>query len=513
MKMPKYLILLFLLAVAGCSQTTAVTYDLSLDSTPSGVVIEAEDGTEIGETPAVQTRELEVRRARWGKGKRWQINSGIYGALGLVMLRSASSDRRDESSQLVLKSMGLGFLLLSVPLFLMGRFMYSSRDTIYISSKDNLFPGEISLDEIEDRTLDELVAEVSLPRFFARGPDGQQRNEVFVSGRTSVPVGQAADMEYDRLDTTNPPSLAVRGMPDPPSEEIASVQPQPQKAMEQPPKPVEVQSPPATTSGPSFIAGAPQPNAYAFIVGIENYRSVTPTPGARADAEQFAQMLETSLGVPGRNIRLLTDDNATRSDLLATVSWMQRNVSADARIYFFFSGHGAPNVNSGQSFLLPYEGEPETIEFSGISLDDILEGLGQSGARDVLAFVDACFSGSGERSALPEGSRPLVPVKDTTTNHTTNVVLVASSAAHEISGTTSDGSQGLFTHHLIHALGEGRADMDGDGMISLHELHSYITPRVARDARRLNREQTPTISIADELGETSNLMMMWGLPR
>ena len=36
---------------------------------------------------------------------------------------------------------------------------------------------------------------------------------------------------------------------------------------------------------PGFITGAPQPNAYALIIGIEDYRDVAPTPGARADAE------------------------------------------------------------------------------------------------------------------------------------------------------------------------------------------------------------------------------------
>ena len=262
-----------------------------------------------------------------------------------------------------------------------------------------------------------------------------------------------------------------------------------------------------------FVHGAPQPNAYAFIVGIEEYRSVTHTPGSRADAEGFAKMVETTLGVPHRNIHVLTDSDATRSDILATLSWMERNVSSDGRIYFFFSGHGSPNVETGQSFLLPYEGQPETIEFSGIALQDVLDGLERTPARDVLAFVDACFSGSGDRSALPEGARPLVPVQETTADAGSKVALFASSGASEISGTSDDGNQGLFTHHLLRALGEGRADMDGDGIIDLNELHSYIAPRVARDARRLNREQTPTVSIAEELGDASGLMLLWGLPR
>ena len=265
--------------------------------------------------------------------------------------------------------------------------------------------------------------------------------------------------------------------------------------------------------GVDFVMGAPQPNAYAFIVGIEDYRSVTPTPGARADAEHFAEMVEKTLGVPHRNIHLLTDGDATRSDILATLSWMERNVSSDGRIYFFFSGHGSPNVETGDSYLLPYEGQPETIEFSGIALQDVLDGLERTPAREVMAFVDACFSGSGDRSALPAGARPLVPVQETSVQPDSKVAFFASSGAAEISGTNAEGTSGLFTHHLLRAIGEGRADMDGDGMISIDELQSYIAPRVSRDARRLNREQTPTANISDGLGSGENIMLLWGLPR
>ncbi len=273
----------------------------------------------------------------------------------------------------------------------------------------------------------------------------------------------------------------------------------------------EVTAESASDDDSSLITAAPQPNAYALVVGIEDYRSVTPTPGARGDAERFAELLETTMGVPHNNIRLLTDDDATRSDILATVSWLQNNVPSDARIFFFFSGHGSPEVESGDSYLLPYEGRPETLEFSGIPMDEVLTGLEQTPARDVLAFVDACFSGSGDRSALPEGTRPLVPVQDATPSP--RVALFSSSGASEISGNAADAEEGLFTRHIIEAIGQGRADIDGDGQISLAELETYVTPRVSREARRANREQNPVINVDPELGDPSNIILLWGLPR
>ncbi len=291
-------------------------------------------------------------------------------------------------------------------------------------------------------------------------------------------------------------------------------------AQEQSPRPVEEvdavasaddeASSPATT-GSDHLVASPQPNAYGLVIGIEDYRDLTPTPGARGDAERFAHMLETTLGVPDQNIHLMTDNNATRGDVLSKLLWLQKNIPSDGRIYFFFSGHGTPHVESGDSYLLPYEGRPETLEQTGLLMDDVLTSLEETDARDVLAFVDACFSGSGDRSSLPEGTRPLVPVQETAP--APRVALFSSSGATEISGNAPDADEGLFTRHIINAIASGRADINGDGQISLSELENYVTPRVAREARQLNREQTPTLNVADQLGDPSDLILVWGLPR
>ncbi len=312
----------------------------------------------------------------------------------------------------------------------------------------------------------------------------------------SVDLNQESDERWRAVEGDEAEYVALfqQPTPVPSAPETAPAEPPPREALD-------------------LIVGAPQPQAHAFVIGIDAYRSVPPTPGARRDAEDFAELLETTMGVPDQNIHLLVDENATRSDILSTLTRLQEQVDSDGRIYFFFSGHGTPQVQSGESYLLPYEGRPENIEHSGIALDEILDSLEQTSAQEIFAFVDACFSGSGDRSLLPEGTRPLVPVQEVEPTNESRVAVIASSGAQEISGTTAEGDRGLFTSHLIRALGEARADIDGDGRITLNELHSYIAPRVARDARDLEREQTPTITVSEGLGEPDSLMLLWGLPR
>ena len=271
-------------------------------------------------------------------------------------------------------------------------------------------------------------------------------------------------------------------------------------------------SPDALDAEPAaFLQAAPQPNAYALVVGVEKYRNVNATPGARRDAESFAGLLEDSLGVPGENIHLLTDEDATRGDVLSRLSWLKENVPSDGRIYFYFSGHGAPDVETGASYILPFEGQPETIAYTGLPMDKVLTQLDETKARDVLAFVDSCFSGQGERSSLPAGARPLVPVQQLAPEP--KVALFASSGALEIAGNAADAEEGLFTQHLLRALGEGRADIDGDGQISLAELEQYVAPRVSREAQRANRDQNPSLTVSQELGDPNHIILMWGLPR
>lgn len=255
--------------------------------------------------------------------------------------------------------------------------------------------------------------------------------------------------------------------------------------------------------------GQPQPSAYAVVVGVQDYRDLPATPGSRADAEAFSKLLQTSLGVPKENIRTLIDDRATKSDLESALRWVKDNVPEKGRVYFYFSGHGAPDPAKGDAYLLPYEAKDNNIAHGGLAIDTVLENLGESRAGEVLAFVDSCFSGKGERSVIEEGLRPLVPIKKVAAAD--KIALFSASGAKEVSGSTADKDGGLFTHHLIAAVGNGEADFDGNGTISLDELETYVKPRVTRDAKKLSREQTPTLSIGGALSSPDKLLMVWGL--
>ena len=307
-----------------------------------------------------------------------------------------------------------------------------------------------------------------------------------------------------------PPRLAA--IPEPRGHDDTSeyaTQPEPEDA------PV-AQRPPLPMTGdrsgtPGLVSAAPQPASYALIIGIETYRDVAPAPGARRDAERFAEMTRTTLGIPDDHVRLLLDDRATRTDIAKQVRWLTTNVPSGGRIYLYFSGHGAPDPTSGVSYIVPYDGDPQYLGESAIKMTQILGDLEKTRARDVLAIADSCFSGAGGRSVLAPGTRPLVRVEPVKT--TARVALLSASSGAQISGPTPDGKSGLFSKYLMDALGSGQADINGDAQISLRELEEWIGPRVAREARKANREQTPNVQVGKKLGAPDDFIVAWGYAR
>ncbi|MBI4701463.1 MAG: caspase family protein [Deltaproteobacteria bacterium] len=281
-------------------------------------------------------------------------------------------------------------------------------------------------------------------------------------------------------------------------------------------------APVATGSGPTepVVAGpaeaatpasvTPQPTAYALVVGIELYRDAPAATGAHADAERFAAVLVHTLGLRNEHIRLAIGERATKTDIESQLSWLKASVPAGGRLYFFFSGHGAPDAASGTPYLLPYDGNPAAVTDTALPLGEVMSRLSRARAKEVLAFVDSCFSGAGGRSVLPPGARPLVRVKDEAP--AAQLALFTASGGTEISGPAPGENVGLFTKLVTEGLGTGAADGDGNGEISLQELADWVTPRVARAARQASREQNPRLVLGHGMGSAANVSVAWGYP-
>ncbi len=285
-----------------------------------------------------------------------------------------------------------------------------------------------------------------------------------------------------------------------------SPQPPPAQAASPMPMPTQGQaaSPPEGAARPaSANSGAPQPNNFALVVGVERYRDASPAASARADAERFVTMLRGAFGLPDDHIRLALDERATKADIESHLMWLKRNISRTSRVYFYFSGHGAPNTATGAPYLLPFDGNPSALETTALPLSELVASFNTMQASEVVAFLESCYS------ELPRGAHPLVPVKEVAA--AAKVVVFSAAAKAQISGPSSEGGGGVFTKYVATAVETGAADLDGDGQISLDELRTWVSPRVARDAKKDNRDQTPVLSLGSGTRNAKEVIVVSGL--
>lgn len=253
----------------------------------------------------------------------------------------------------------------------------------------------------------------------------------------------------------------------------------------QPAAPEDVDSPPKTP-------GARDPDAYAVVVGIENYRDLPAVEHARRDAEVLRAYLTQSMGFDPLNVVALLNERATLTDMAVFLGpWLEDRVTPKSRVFVYFAGHGSPEPASGDGYLVPYEGDPSYLQTKAYPLRSLIKTLSSLKAAEVTLVLDSCFSGAGGRSVVAKGARPLA-VKSAAYGGGDRLVIVSAASGGQISIDYPQARHGLLTYFLLKGL-RGGADSDKDGRVTTAEIFAYIKPNVERQARLRHVEQTPSL--------------------
>lgn len=236
----------------------------------------------------------------------------------------------------------------------------------------------------------------------------------------------------------------------------------------------------------------PAKGKYALIVGIEKYRDLPDVPFAENDAAAMRRHF-IALGFPEQNVISLIGSRATASGIKRYLQdWLPKNASDSASLVLYFSGHGSPGVKDGEPYLIPWDGDPASIEITGLPLKDVYASLSQIRSDKTLVLLDSCFSGAGGRSVLAKGARPLVVVNEISFRPPATISSLAAAEANQIAGNAEESRHGLFTYFILRGL-NGEAE-DSSGRITAQSLMKYISPNIQIQARRSSREQTPVFS-------------------
>lgn len=235
-----------------------------------------------------------------------------------------------------------------------------------------------------------------------------------------------------------------------------------------------------------------KPNSYAVVIGIENYRDIPKVEFAANDARVVYETLTRQMGYPVENVILLINDKATRTDIdKALGRWLQNQVDEKSRVFIFFAGHGAPNAK-GESFIVPFDGDPSYIESTGYSLKLLKDNLSLLPTDNIVVAIDSCFSGLGGRSVIAKGARPLLLTESNPLKETLKAVVFSATQFNQISTSFPAMEHGLFTYFFLKGL-HGEADANNDGTVDVTELFNYLKPKVSKQAKLQNVEQVPDL--------------------
>ncbi len=254
----------------------------------------------------------------------------------------------------------------------------------------------------------------------------------------------------------------------------------------------------------SAVTGSPRSlyrESWALIVGINDYQSWPKLRYAVNDANSIEEALVTKFGFKRENIRKLLNGDATRQRILGTLGdefTDGKKVQRDDRVFVFFAGHGATRTfEDGRQFgfIVPVDADPSNYYSTAISMSSLREASDLIAAKHLYFVMDSCYSGlalsrgSGafykDRSYLEEVSR-----------RSSRQILTAGGADQQVAD-DGPGGHSVFTWALLEGL-QGKADLDGNGVVTASELGAYISPIVSSFAK-----QTPTVGnlVGSEGGE------------
>jgi hypothetical protein len=249
-------------------------------------------------------------------------------------------------------------------------------------------------------------------------------------------------------------------------------------------------------------------HAIAVVIGNKNYTDVDipSVEYALNDAALVKNYFVNALGIREENIFYL--ENATQSDFFSIFGTETNykgklydyTVKGLSEIFVYYSGHGAPDPESDNSYIVPVDCDPNRVSLNGYSLKTLYANLDKISSEmnvpHVTVILDACFSGNSQGGSILRDISPIyIKVKDNRIAYE-NSSIFTSASGEQVSSWYTDKKQSLFTYYFLKGL-KGEADSNNDNLITARELYEYTADEihgVPQMARRLNgRTQTPTL--------------------
>jgi len=220
--------------------------------------------------------------------------------------------------------------------------------------------------------------------------------------------------------------------------------------------PLKAKDSPTDSSRPPI---APQRRALLICNGSFSERGFPNLPGVKKDFDAMTRVLgDATIG--GFEVTALLDQ-----PLLAVrkaIAMACRQSGADDTLLIYYSGYSF--CGNDHSLYLPVaDSDQEFPDATAVDAEFVLSQIRQSACHRVVLLVDGCHSGAffNNNRGIPDG-----------------LFAITACAADQVTADTLEG--GAFTRALVEGLEGPATDLDGDGRLSIDELHRFVAAQFAQ---------------------------------
>ncbi|MEM8932329.1 MAG: caspase family protein [Acidobacteriota bacterium] len=216
------------------------------------------------------------------------------------------------------------------------------------------------------------------------------------------------------------------------------------------------------------LGDVPFGDYHALVIGNGGYRDLPALPGARAQAEAVAEVLE---GRYGFEVRRLLD--ADRFSILKALNTLREELTSDDNLLVYYAGHGERDAAGQTAYWQPIDARASSPA-NWIASAVVTELLDLVPANHVFVVADAVYGGLRTRSSVAQ--LPTGMTDDERSNAVRDLVekrarLVLTSGGPGPLGPDPDGS--TFASAFADVL------RDNEGVLEASSLYRQVNDRVA----------------------------------
>jgi len=234
-------------------------------------------------------------------------------------------------------------------------------------------------------------------------------------------------------------------------------------------------------------------SSYALVVGIDKYRRWPHLEYAVKDAREVAALLKTR----GFQLQMLTDENATGTNILRELDAIEKSADVNSRVVVYYAGHGQTEDLPGggeRGYIVPVDADTYNWKGTMLAMNRLNQRIRQIKAKHILLAFDACYSGLGlTRSIKRQPEQDSAYIQKMMQSRSIQILTAGSRSEQAIEAE----GHGLFTENLLAAL-SGAADINTDGYITATEIYATLRPSVTQQSYS---RQTPQFGYIEGNGD------------